>query len=496
MLSDLVSSVPTAPDLVTSLAGRLRAAGPLEARAAGSVVATLAQLRRLQRAEPGRPLEDVAPAELDVLRRLPHGVVTVTDSNRVRLANLTLTSRERGQAAGTVAAAVFVSGSCGDVVVDSCRMLAPSGVVAAPYARSFTPAAIALLAALGAVPARTHRARLRDPGNRRGQPWPAGGRRDHRRGRRIRQPGRRLRRGHLVEDAAEARAGEAIDRTVVRDNVVSAAQSGIVVTGDGVEVDANEVRLGGGEDPSGAGVRAAIRITGTANRVRDNWITLDRRPAPALSVQTGVLVGTGADDGATVGRPVHDVVVAGNRVDGGGAQACGVLVGGSTPCLDVFVQRNTLRALGDAGVRVWASSGPVGGVRIEDNTLSDVAREYLSWGPSAVAEAQALAGAQLPANGSPRDVLDALLGLGAGAVSAVDAVLRWLERATLRGGIVLSLAENSVVRGNDISEVGRTAYPAGFVRPGHRDPHRGGCRSRHPGPHRHGQPGATACAPR
>ena len=45
-------------------------------------------------------------------------------------------------------------------------------------------------------------------------------------------------------------------------------------------------------------------------------------------------------------------------------------------------------------------------------------------------------------------------------------MLRWLERATLRGGIVLSLAENSVVRGNDITEVGRTAYPAGFVRPG------------------------------
>ncbi|MCC9187148.1 hypothetical protein, partial [Mycolicibacterium mageritense] len=135
VLADLVSSVPTVPDLVASLADRLRAAGPLEARAAGSVVATLAQLRRLQRAEPGRPLEDVAPAELDVLRRLPHGVVTVTDSDRVRLADLTLTSREQGQAAGTVAAAVLVSGSCADLVVDSCRMHAPSGVVAAPYAR-------------------------------------------------------------------------------------------------------------------------------------------------------------------------------------------------------------------------------------------------------------------------------------------------------------------------------------------------------------------------
>ena len=466
LLTDLVSSVPTAPDLVTSLAGRLREVGPLEARAAGSVVATLTRLRRLQRAEPGRPLEEVAPAELDVLRRLPHGVVTVTDSNRVRLANLALTSREQGQAEGTVAAAVLLSGSCADLVVDSCRMLAPSGVVAAPYARSFTPAAIALWPRSGlfldglavrdcviqASGVASHGVRVADgiidgvvvSGNR------------------VDGFGR----GISLEDAAEVRTGDAVDRTVVRDNVVGAALAGIAVTGDGVEVDANEVRLGGGPDPSGAGVRAAIQVTGVANRVRDNWIELDRRPAPALSVQTGVLVGTGADDGAPVGRPVHDVVIAGNRVDGGGAPACGVLVGGSTPCLDVLVQRNALRALGDAGVRVWASSGPVGDVRVMDNTLSDVAREYLSWGPSVVAEAQELSGAQLPANGSPRDVLDALLALGAGAVPAVDAVLRWLERATLRGGVVLSLAENSLVRGNDISEVGRTAYPAGFVRAG------------------------------
>lgn len=466
LLTDLVSSVPTAPDLVTSFAGRLRDAGPLEARAAGSVVATLAQLRRLQRAEPGRPLEDIAPAELDVLRRLPHGVVTVTDSSRVRLANLTLTSRERGQAEGIVAAAVLVSGSCADLVVDGCRMLAPSGVVAAPYARSFTPAAIALWPRSGLF---LHGLAVRDCVIH------AAGEASH--GLRVADgvidglvvTGNRIdgfAEGVALEDAAEARAGEAVDRTVVRDNVVSAVLAGIVVTGDGVEVDANEVRLGGGADPSGAGVRAAIHVAGASNRVRDNWITLDRRPAPALSVQAGVLVGSGADDGVAVGRPVHDVVIAGNRVDGGGAQACGVLIGGSTPCLDVFVQRNTLRALGDAGVRVWASSGPVGGVRVEGNTLADVAREYLSWGPSVVAEAQALAGAPLPANGSPRDVLDALLGLGAGAIRAVDAVLRWLERATLRGGIVLSLAEHSVVRGNDVSEVGRTAYPAGFVRPG------------------------------
>ncbi len=472
-LADLITSVPTAPDLVATLATRLRGAGPLDGRGAGSVVATLSRLRRLQRANPGRPLEDVAPDELNVLRRLPHGVVTITDSRRVRLAELTLTSRERGQAQGTVAAAVLVSGSCADIVVDGCHAQAPSGVVAAAYARSFTPAAIALWPRSGLF---LHALTVRDC------VLDASGDPSH--GVRIADgvvdgvvvAGNRITgfpQGISIEDRAESRDGEAIDRTVVRDNtVVGAAVAGIAVDGDGVDVDANEVRLGALSVMPGAGVqagiRAGIRVTGAANRVRDCWITLDPRPAPPLSVQAGVLVGTGAGGGfdAGTGRPVHDVQVTGTRVDGGGAQGCGVLVGGATPCLDVLIRGNTLRALGDAGVRVWASDGPVGGVRVEDNTIEDVAREYLSWGPGVVEQAQELAGAPLPANGTARDVLEALLGLGDPAIPAVDAMLRWLERATVRGGVVLSLAEDSQVGGNRIREVGRTAFPAGFVRPG------------------------------
>lgn len=465
-LDDLFSAVPTAPDLVVRLAQRLRGLGPLEGRAAGSVVATLAQLRRLQRAEPGRPLENVAPDELDVLRRLPHGVVTVTDSRRVRLAHLTITSREQGQADGLVSAAVLVSGSCSDLTVDDCRMTAPAGVVAAPYARFLTPAAITLWPRSGlflsglavrdcvveASGEATHGVRVADgvidgvvvTGNR------------------ISGFGA----GIAVEDAAEVRTGEAVDRTVVRDNVVVAAETGVRVVGDGVDVEANEVRLGSGPDPAGAGVRAGVHVTGASCRVRDNWIALDDRPAPALSVQAGVVIGTAVDGGGRPGRPVLDVSVVGNRVDGGGAQGCGVLVGGSTPCLDVLVQGNTLRALGDAGVRAWASSGPVGRLRVEDNTIEDVARDYLSWGPSVVAEAQALTASVLPPNGTPRDVLDVLVGAGGAVLAALDAVLRWLDRATLRGGVVLSLVEDSEVRGNRIREVGRTAYPAGFGRPG------------------------------
>lgn len=467
VLADLMSSVPTAPDLIASLAGRLREAGPLGGRAAGSVVATLARLRRLQRSDPGRPLEDVAPAELDVLRRLPHGVVTVSDSRRIRLANLELTSREQGQAEGAVAAAVLVTGSCADVVVESCRMQAPSGVVATALARSFTAASIALWPRSGLF---LHGMAVRDC------VLEASGAASH--GIRVADgvcdavlvTGNRISgfgAGIALEDAAESRTGEAIDRTVVRDNVVLGAVAAAVrITGDGVDVEANEVRLGGGPEPTGSGVRAGIQVTGAANRVRDNWITLDPRSAPALSVQAGIVVGTGADDGSPVGRAVGDVDVVGNRVDGGGAQGIGVLVGGSTPALDIRIADNVLRALGDAGVRIWASSGPVGGVRVTGNVISDVAREYLSWGPSVLGEVQSLTAAQLPPGGTPRDVLEVLMSQAVPEVAATDALLRWLERATLRGAVVVSLAEDGEVAGNRIREVGRTSRPAGFVGPG------------------------------
>ena len=286
LVTDLFSSVPTAPDLVASLALRLREVGPLEGRAAGSVVATLTQLRRLQRAEPGRPLEDVAPDELDVLRRLPHGVVTVTDSHRVRLANLTLTSREQGQADGLVAAAVLVSGSCSNLVVDGCRMLAPSGVVAAAYARSFTPGAIALWPRSGLF---LHGLAVRDC------VIEASGEASH--GIRVADgvldgvvvTGNRVggfSTGIAVEDAAESRADEAVDRTVVRDNVVVAGTGGVRVSGDGVDVEANEVRLGGGPDSTGAACapgstspasRTASATTGSPSTVASRRRSRSRR---------------------------------------------------------------------------------------------------------------------------------------------------------------------------------------------------------------------------
>jgi hypothetical protein len=50
-------------------------------------------------------------------------------------------------------------------------------------------------------------------------------------------------------------------------------------------------------------------------------------------------------------RPVHDIQLDGNRVQGQGALGTGILVGGAQPVYDVRIRGNTLRDLGDAGVR-------------------------------------------------------------------------------------------------------------------------------------------------
>ena len=59
----------------------------------------------------------------------------------------------------------------------------------------------------------------------------------------------------------------------------------------------------------------------------------------------------------------------------------------------------------------------------------------------------------------PRDALDRLLTLDPPAEIALDAVLRWLDVATLRGAIVLSLTEESSVVGNAVQGVGTRDTP-------------------------------------
>lgn len=454
--ADLPALPGAAPSLVDQLAGRIRVLDPFAGRAAASVVRTVTELRRLQRLHPGRPLEETAPDQLAVLNGLPHGVVTVTDSTAVTLERLDLVSREPGDGSAPHAA-VLLSGTLAGVAVRHCRMAAPSGVLALPYARYLLPLALLLRprAGLQVTGLSLSDNRIR----------PLSGVGDH--GVRVADgvvQGIAVDRndvdgfdvGIALEDQAEQRFGEPVDRTVVRGNrVVGASRTGIAVTGDGMEIDDNEVRLSGGT----ARVRAGIRVAGVACRVRGNWVSLPAAAGrPVLGVDAGVLVGDGLDDGDDVARAVLDVEVTGNRFEGAGAAsaATGVLVGGPQAISQVSVTANTLRELGGAGVRAWGYLGVVAELTVDRNAVQAVALADLAWTAEHVAAAAALApGVSLAGAQTPRDVLDRLLAPGGGdRRPAIDGVLSWLEQATVRGGVVLNLVDGALVTGNRISDVG------------------------------------------
>ena len=463
---DLVGIGPVVPDLVAEFGRTLKSLDPYAGRASASVVATIARLRRLQQEHPGRPLEDVAPDELAILRRLPHGVVTVANGGHIRLERLTISSREEGAGPGTVAAGVLLTGRLDDVAVSDCRIDASSGVVASPYGMWLQPRALVSMPRAGlwvrgltisgndivAKGASSFGVRVAD-GLVEG----------------VGVHGNRVEgfaHGIVVEDRAESRDGEAVDRTVVHDNlVVGATTVGVLASGDGLDIEANEIRVGNGRDV----ICAGIQVTGTACRVRNCWISFSSEERSALGLHAGIMLGSGADGDGRIGsgRPVEDVEVEGNRVDGGGSLVTGVLIGGSQPVYDVRVVGNSLRNLGDAGVRAWAHGGAIGGLRIEENTIESVALSYVQWGEFAVAELRGMAEDVAIASGAtPRDALDALVGSAADLTVPLDVMLRWLEQATLRGGVVLSLVEESEVRRNRIVDVGTRELPAGFVNPG------------------------------
>ncbi|MFB9316984.1 hypothetical protein [Cryptosporangium minutisporangium] len=471
--SDLSPISSTTVDLLGGFAARLRAIRPFEGRGAEAVVATVAQLRRLQRAHPGRPLDEIAPDELAVLRTLPHGVVTVADCRQVRLTGLTVTSREAGLA-GVVNAAVLVAGACAGISVTESRLRAPSGVVAAPYGRSLTPESLVLWPRSGLFVRG-----LTISGN---EITAAGSAAD---GVRVADgvvdgltiEGNRIEgfaRGIALQDRAETRAGEPVDASVVTGNLVTGCREvGILIAGDGVDAAANEVRVAEPDGPRD-GLTAGIQVTGAQNRVRDSWITLPRASTPLpFALQAGIVIGSGlvaqrlvAGADPVVPRPVHDVEIAGNRVEGPGSLATGILIGGAQAAFDVRVRGNTLRDLGDAGIRAWGYGGAVGGVRIEDNDVEATALGYLSWGPDAVAQLAARSGVALPGGAGPQEALATLLAAPGDLDAALDDVLRWLERATLRGGIVLSLVEESAVRDNRVADIGTRTLPPGFGGPG------------------------------
>ncbi|MCB9947526.1 MAG: hypothetical protein H6842_06840 [Rhodospirillaceae bacterium] len=465
--ADLAIPSAAIPDLLTAFIANIRDLQPGFGRAAASVVQTIARLRRLQRETPGQPLEDVAEEELNVLRRLPHGVVTIADSARVTLRRLTVTSREDGNPEGTIAAGVLITGSCAEIAVESCRIHAPSGIVGAAYGRYLTRNALILRPRSGlfldgmTIDANhVEGAAQASVGIRLGDGLISG----------VVVADNRVDGfpvGIAMEDEAEAGLGAPVDRTVLRANrITGAAQTGIRITGDGVAVQDNEIRMPAGP----ATIRAGIQVAGMAHRIAGNWLTVtDRGSLSGLEIDAGILVGSGADTGTAVVRPVSDLDIADNRIEGTGIAglATGILLGGAQPIVGVRIRGNTIRNFGDAGLRAWAHGGAIGGLCIEDNRIEGVARARTNWTPAVVAAIAALApAAPLAGSANPRAALDTLLQQAGDVRTALDAVLRWLDIAALRGGIVLSLVDDSMVRGNRIAEIGSRALPQAFVDPG------------------------------
>lgn len=470
---DLVRTAAPAPSFAETVAASMIAPGRFAHRPLNAVRAALDALRRLQRANPGQPVEDLPEAAplLAALRQIPHGVVTVGDSRRVTLHRLRIESREPNPEA----AGVFITGTCAELAITECRIEAASGVAAVPYApylaRGFLAHNVRSDLALDGVRVSGNTVRPRGSA--------AHG---------IHLADGRLRRIDVTDnDVAGFAIGIAVrdrvdvaaepSRVVVAGNRVTGCTGlGLDIVGRGVDVVDAAVNSG---PPAGL-VQMGIRVRGADIRVRDCDVALPAGAGAAaspLGAIAAIVVGGGVDAGADTGEPyrgyaaVHGVEIAGCRVRGGGAAypGIGVLIGGPEPVLDVRVRDCDIDELGDAAVRVWGHGGKVGRVRVDDNRVDSVAladvprradvRPALETLAPSVAAALVSAGVDL---GDPRAVLAALItSVERGSVAPLDAVLRWISLRTLRGAVVFDQVFDGEVTGNRIDGVGRDGAAAG-----------------------------------
>ncbi len=465
---DMLSSGESPEALLTRLAQRLGELQPGDGRGAGSVVRTILQLRQLQRQNPGQPLENIAPDQLLILHALPHGVVTVADSQRVTLSRLTLRSRaaDVAESAPPHAAGVLITGECREIRIEDCDISAPFGVSATSYGSALAPSALVERPGSGLfvhalsilrntlIAERAARVAIQiSDGELAG----------------VRICGNDVRgypKGIVLSDRSEARVGSPTDRTLVSENrLEDVAQIGVLVEGDGVDMRDNEIHV----VPSTHQFQAGVQITGVGNRVSNSWISLPGSSGfHALGLYAGIVVGSGVDLSLEPSRPISDLELSGNRIEGqaDALPAIGILLGGHQPIVQVRICNNTLRNLGDAGIRCWGHS-VVGEVLIDANQVSNVGRLARGWNRSIVDEVAVLAQLEstaFPENAGPSGVLEVLLGQTTDAIRpALDALLRWLEQTTLRGGIVLSQAEECRVTNNQIEDVGGISLPTSSV---------------------------------
>jgi hypothetical protein len=469
-VTDLVASASTASK---TLAARLAELTPAKGRTFAAVLASLRQIKLLQQQNQGKTLDQIPKAfELAhaVIAKLPHGVITVADSAFVTIHDCLLESDEpKARGAG-----VLITGTCERIAITRSRVRAAAGIVAMPFSPLFNDAFLTLnpAAALTLEDLRVEDNDLVATGDKVYGVHLVDGELDGIRIANNRVSGFAI--GVEVGDSVELRGQGAKSGIVVEDNrVLDATVIGILVAGDGVDVVNNEVTNAGDADlflTSGL-LHAAIQVVGQGVRVRGSWIRLPAvRSAPALGVYAGIVVGEGLDDGASTARAIFDVEVEGNRIEGAGAQslAAGVILGGPHPVFDVRVRGNVMRALGDAAVRVLGTGVATARLRIEGNRIEDVSLaspssgdgflkdeiDALALGLSTTLGPAALAG--------PQALLSALVARadsGSIARGPLDGALRWVERLTLRGGIVASGVEDAQIVDNRVLGVGSFDVP-------------------------------------
>jgi hypothetical protein len=475
-------ALPVAP-LVTALAATLVGTatippiGPSQGRTFASIVVTLERLRALQKANPGVDLNTIpeAAAILHVLTTLPHGVVTVADSSSIRILDCHLHSED----VSPLSAGVFVTGATNRVEIARNRIETAAGVVASPLTPYFSDTFLGQhpAAALAATDLRVTDNDVTSWGQAVYGVWIGDGTFNG-----VRVAENRIADfaiGIQVADRAELRGDDPASRIELIDNrVTGSVVTGILVTGDGVDVAGNEVRNAAADSlfKSSGLFHAAIQVAGQGVRVRDSWIELPGvGTAPVLGVYAGIVVGDGLDDGVSTARAVYDVDVTGNRIEGAGAAtpAAGVLVGGPNAVFDVRIRANVIRNLGDAAVRLLGTGIAAGRIVVEDNRVEEVALAEIPGVDPDLAAQVALLAPRLPSTvgptaytGGPQALLSALVSAAAAAPDAVrgplDATLRWIERLTLRGGIVASRAEDTQIKDNRLIGVGyyAAAVPA------------------------------------
>ncbi len=461
---DLAEIPGESPSFLAKAAASLKHADVFSHRAMAALLATLARLRFLQRRDPGVDMEEHPEGSrlLTVIRALPHGVVTVSDSRRVHLSDLTVRSAD----ARLTATGVLLTGHCRSVRVSRCDVSAHTGLAAVPLGPFLRKATLALY------------------------PWSS-----------------LTLDGLVVEDCLFAGGSEALHGirlvdgwfadVAVRDNRIDGSLTGIElrtarwrgssdgralqisgnrVTGTaglGIDVDGAYVRLEDNEVRPRAGdslVQLGIRVTGSRGSIESCRVHLPSRPISPLGLLAGICVGSGLDDGSDARRTAEDVEIRGCHVVGATAAnpAIGVVLGGREAVYDVRVRDCVFQDLGDAAVRAWGHGGPVGRIRIEDNRVEQVAADAPPSSATVLPAlrdlapdvAQALVDAGVNTT-NPGALLDALATRGAAAVPALDAVLRWVAQFSLRGAFVLDHTLQTEVRGNRVQTVGDDTHVAG-----------------------------------